>query len=194
MASTSNGSTSLPANLTGCIFSNEFFDALPVHRFVGRSGGVKEIYVGPNFEEIEGDSECRPSNWRCRKGKSPTSISKRDRGFDEIAGSISRGLSSGDRLWLPAQRILRTAARHADVLLAASGSRESLYPDRRTGHHRARQFFRSDRGRCGSGSRNGAVQHPEGFLVELGILDEMQDLAHAGDVDSMQRLLRNEER
>src|SRR5215510_240797 len=26
----------LPTGITGCIFSNEFFDALPVHRLVGR--------------------------------------------------------------------------------------------------------------------------------------------------------------
>src|SRR5207253_5926822 len=43
----------LPRGLTGCIFSNEFFDALPVHRFVQRAGALKEIYVGENFEEIE---------------------------------------------------------------------------------------------------------------------------------------------
>src|SRR5437762_2718433 len=43
----------LPRGLTGCIFSNEFFDALPVHRFVQRDGALKEIYVGENFEEME---------------------------------------------------------------------------------------------------------------------------------------------
>ena len=43
----------LPGNLAGCVFSNEFFDALPVHRFVGRSGSVKEIFVGEGFQEIE---------------------------------------------------------------------------------------------------------------------------------------------
>src|SRR5262245_45192861 len=45
----------LPANLNGCVFSNEFFDALPVRRFVGRNGGVKEIFVGPDFRELELD-------------------------------------------------------------------------------------------------------------------------------------------
>ena len=45
----------LPAGLTGCIFSNEFFDALPVHRVVCRGGMLKEIYVGEDFEEIEGE-------------------------------------------------------------------------------------------------------------------------------------------
>jgi SAM-dependent MidA family methyltransferase len=30
---------------TGCIFSNEFFDALPVHRVIGHSSGLQELYV-----------------------------------------------------------------------------------------------------------------------------------------------------
>src|SRR6185295_3677986 len=37
------------------IFSNEFFDALPVHRIVRRGAALKEIYVTEDFEEIEGD-------------------------------------------------------------------------------------------------------------------------------------------
>src|SRR5262249_53239252 len=45
----------LPQHVTGCIFSNEFFDALPVHRVVRRGGALKEIYVGPDFRETEGE-------------------------------------------------------------------------------------------------------------------------------------------
>lgn len=45
----------LPRDLTGCIFSNEFFDALPVHRVVKRHGVLREIYVNADFEEVEGD-------------------------------------------------------------------------------------------------------------------------------------------
>jgi SAM-dependent MidA family methyltransferase len=45
----------LPANLTGCIFSNEFFDALPVHRVVRRGGVLRELYVTENFQEVEGE-------------------------------------------------------------------------------------------------------------------------------------------
>src|SRR5262249_13180181 len=44
----------LPSGITGCIFSNEFFDALPVHRVVRRGGELKEIYVTEDFKEIEG--------------------------------------------------------------------------------------------------------------------------------------------
>jgi SAM-dependent MidA family methyltransferase len=37
----------LPAQIPcGCVFSNEFFDALPVHRLVREGNGMREIYVG----------------------------------------------------------------------------------------------------------------------------------------------------
>jgi SAM-dependent MidA family methyltransferase len=37
----------LPAQIAcGCIFSNEFFDALPVHRLVREGNDLREIYVG----------------------------------------------------------------------------------------------------------------------------------------------------
>ena len=45
----------LPEGLTGCIFSNEFFDALPVRRIVRRDGKLREIYVTAEFREVEGE-------------------------------------------------------------------------------------------------------------------------------------------
>ncbi len=37
----------MPAEIPcGCIFSNEFFDALPVHRLVREGNDLREIYVG----------------------------------------------------------------------------------------------------------------------------------------------------
>jgi SAM-dependent MidA family methyltransferase len=45
----------LPAHVTGCVFSNEFFDALPVRRIVRRNGVLREIHVTGAFTEIEGD-------------------------------------------------------------------------------------------------------------------------------------------
>jgi SAM-dependent MidA family methyltransferase len=48
-------SDQLPAGLTGCIFSNEFFDALPVHRIRKRNGVLRELYVTADFTEVEAD-------------------------------------------------------------------------------------------------------------------------------------------
>src|SRR5437870_5403216 len=58
----------LPAGITGCIFSNEFFDALPVRRVVLRDGALKEIYVTEDFEEIEielGSTVAAANSWGC---------------------------------------------------------------------------------------------------------------------------------
>ena len=40
----------LPSNITGCVFSNEFLDALPVHRL----NGDQEVYVDSEFREVLG--------------------------------------------------------------------------------------------------------------------------------------------
>ena len=44
----------LPAAVTGCIFSNELLDALPVHRVAVKGGALREVYVtvdGDGFAE-----------------------------------------------------------------------------------------------------------------------------------------------
>ena len=43
----------LPAAIaSGCIFSNELFDALPVHRVISQGGNLLEMYVGISGEEL----------------------------------------------------------------------------------------------------------------------------------------------
>lgn len=46
----------IPARIpTGCVFSNELLDVLPLHRVVQQGGGLKELFVGHDgnsFEEI----------------------------------------------------------------------------------------------------------------------------------------------
>ena len=50
-------------SITGCCFSNELVDALPVHQFIIQEGQLQEIYVttkdGFNFEEVIGASTPR---------------------------------------------------------------------------------------------------------------------------------------
>ncbi len=48
------------ATASGCIFSNELFDALPVHRVVSKHGALREIFVGLN-EESFCEVEAAPS-------------------------------------------------------------------------------------------------------------------------------------
>lgn len=47
----------LPDRLQGCVFSNEFFDALPVRRFVRRGGVVRELCLGPGLREVESEPD-----------------------------------------------------------------------------------------------------------------------------------------
>jgi SAM-dependent MidA family methyltransferase len=43
----------MPAQIPcGCIFSNEFFDALPIHRLVREGGDLREIYVGSGADGL----------------------------------------------------------------------------------------------------------------------------------------------
>lgn len=41
----------LPDSIVGCVFSNEFLDALPVHRVQVRDGAWQEVYVGADVQE-----------------------------------------------------------------------------------------------------------------------------------------------
>jgi SAM-dependent MidA family methyltransferase len=47
-----------PESITGCLFSNELIDALPVHQVVVKDGGLQEIYVAVDndnqFQEVLG--------------------------------------------------------------------------------------------------------------------------------------------
>ena len=51
----------LPSKVTGCIFSNELLDALPVHRVVQREEGLREIYATANGDEL-GETEGQLSS------------------------------------------------------------------------------------------------------------------------------------
>lgn len=47
----------LPAEIEGCVLSNEFFDALPVHRVRREDGELREVYVthdGRRFADVPG--------------------------------------------------------------------------------------------------------------------------------------------
>ena len=45
----------LPEDIRGCVFSNEFFDALPVRRFTLKNNRLREYFVAEGLVETEGD-------------------------------------------------------------------------------------------------------------------------------------------
>ena len=114
----------LPGDMTGCIFSNEFFDALPVHRVVRSNGVLREIFVNEAFFEIEGDPQPGVDA-PVGEGILRTSASMRRSGLAALR-FLEGGFPSRDRLWLSRARVLCASARHADVLLASSVDGRSL--------------------------------------------------------------------
>ena len=80
----------LPGSLTGCIFSNEFFDALPVRRIVRRSGVLREIFVTSDFSEVEGDLQ-ESLDVPLAEGQLVDISSDARRWMTRIAASLDRG-------------------------------------------------------------------------------------------------------
>ena len=180
----------LPQGITGCIFSNEFFDALPVHRVVRRGGVLREIYVTEDFKE----SRRRPSGThgrlRWRKVRSPTSISKRGRGFGASPHSLDRGYHLAidygylrDEFYAQPHGTLMCYWRHQ----ATENPYTRIGEQDITAHVNFSDLM--DEGAAAS-LQTVRFQTQMDFLIELGILDEIQKFANAGDAASLQRLLR----
>jgi SAM-dependent MidA family methyltransferase len=179
----------LPQELDGCVLSNEFFDALPVHRFVGRDGGVQEIFVDETFNEVE---------------RLPTVTI----GFTLAEGQIV-DVSLDARVWI--RRIAQSLRRgfhlaidygYLDAEFFAQ-PRGTLMCYRRHQVHENPYIHIGDQDITAhvnfsdlieegetSGLELVTLSSQKDFLVELGILDEIQKLAYAGDAISLQRLLR----
>jgi SAM-dependent MidA family methyltransferase len=179
----------LPRGITGCIFSNEFFDALPVHRVVRRDGILREIYVSYDFEEVEGDLQV-PAGAPIVEGQI-TEINLEARSWiRRIAESLDRGYHLAidygylrDQFYAQTRGTLMCYWRHQAV--------EDPYVHIGEQDITAHVNF-SDLMTEGEASGLETVRFTTqmDFLVGLGILDEIQKLATAGDAASMQRLLK----
>jgi SAM-dependent MidA family methyltransferase len=186
----------LPRGLTGCIFSNEFFDALPVHRFVRRDGVLKEIYVSENFEEIE----CaavealyeRPGGHRppLQEGHYTEVNLEARQWIRRIAASLDRGYHLAidygylaDEFYAQPRGTLMCYWQHQAVEdpYIRIGSQDI------TAHVNFSDLI--EEGRSVSLDTILFTKQVE-YLISLGILDEIQKRATAGDAASMQRLVR----
>jgi SAM-dependent MidA family methyltransferase len=186
----------LPRGLTGCIFSNEFFDALPVHRVVCRAGELKSIYVSDDFDEIEGELDPAVGALYERPGGHKPPLQE---------GQVTE-LNLEARHWM--RQIAASLDRGYHVAIDYGYLRD--------------EYFAQPRGTLMCYWRHQAVENPylrigeqditahvnfsdlmeepslettlfapqKDFLIQLGILAEMEKLAVAGDSVSMQRLLK----
>jgi SAM-dependent MidA family methyltransferase len=179
----------LPRGLTGCIFSNEFFDALPVHRVVRREGALKEIYVTEEFEEVEG----------------PVHESLMSLDIPVLDGRVAE-VNLEARRWI--RRIAASLERGYHVAVDYGYLKDEYYAQPRGTLmcYWQHQAVEDPYVRIGEQDITAHVDFSDliaepslqtalfttqmDYLIRLGILDELEKLATAGDAASMQRLLR----
>ena len=186
----------LPRGLTGCIFSNEFFDALPVHRFVQRDGALKEIYVGENFEEMEvsavGALYERPGGHRppLQEGHQTEVNLEARRWICRIAASLDRGYHLAIDYGYLADEFY---AQPRGTLMCYWQHQAVENPYIRIGEQDITAHVNfSDLIEEGKSASLDTILFTKqmDYLISLGVLDEMKKLATAGDAASMQRLVR----
>jgi SAM-dependent MidA family methyltransferase len=181
----------LPTGITGCIFSNEFFDALPVHRVVRRGPELNEIFVSEEFEEVE--SSAQPHVVRSvdlsqlPEGRVvEVNLDARD-WIRRIASSLDRGYHVAidygylrDELYAQPHGTIMCYWRHQ----AVENPYVRIGEQDMTAHVNFSDLIEESR------LQNVQFTTQKDFLIRLGILDEIENLGRAGDAASMQRLLR----
>ena len=183
----------LPRGVTGCIFSNEFFDALPVHRVVGRGGALKEIYVTEDFEEIEADLQPALSAQRdvvlptLQEGQIAEISLEALHWMRRIADSLERGYHLAidygyrrDELFAQPHGTLMCYWRHQ----AVEDPYVHIGEQDMTAHVNFSDLMETP------SFETLSFKSQKDYLIDRGILEEMEKLATAGDAVSMQRLLR----
>jgi SAM-dependent MidA family methyltransferase len=179
----------LPSGVTGCIFSNEFFDALPVHRVVRRGGALKEIYVTENFEEIEGELQ-EPIEAPLAEGQTADINLEARKWIRDIAASLDHGYHLAiDYGYL---RNEFYAQPHGTLMCywhhqATENPYTRIGEQDMTAHVNFSDLMDEGKAVSLETVRFGTQMD---YLIELGILDEIRKLAEAGDAASMQRLVK----
>jgi len=177
----------LPKNLTGCIFSNEFFDALPVHRVVRRNGVLREIYLNDEFVEVEGDPQRGVDAPVDEGNLADISIDAK-----QWIGRIATSLKAGFHLAIDYGYLDREFyARPHGTLMCYWHHQLSEDPYVRIGEQDITAHVNfSDLIEAGRAAALVTTEFSTqmDFLIRLGILDEMESLANAGTAASIERL------
>lgn len=177
----------LPKEFVGCVFSNEFFDALPVHRVIRRKGVLREIYLNENFVEVESDPQPGVEAPVGEGNLADISIDAR-----EWVGRIAASLQAGFHLVIDYGYLDREFyARPRGTLMCYWRHQVSENPYVRIGEQDITAHVNfSDL--IESGSRASLVKTEYStqmdFLIRLGILDELEALANSGTAESIERL------
>jgi len=178
----------LPAGFTGCVFSNEFFDALPVRRVIRSNGVLREIYVTDAFTEIEADLQ-EPLDIPLQEGQLADICTDAKQWIERIAASLERGYHLAIDYGYEDREFY---ARPSGTLMCYWKHQAVEDPYVRIGEQDITAHVNfSDLMRAG----DAVGLHPAGFttqmnfLIQLGVLEELAALAPAQTVDAIQRMM-----
>jgi SAM-dependent MidA family methyltransferase len=178
----------MPEGLTGCVFSNEFFDALPVHRVVRRNGDLREIYVTEDFNEIERELQA-PLDVPIAEGQLADICTEARRWVGWIAASLHRGYHLAIDYGYPEREFY---ARPRGTLMCYWKHQAVENPYVRIGEQDITSHVNfSDLMKAGeaAGMENMSLQTQMDFLIQQGILQEIEALVPATNADSVQRMM-----
>jgi SAM-dependent MidA family methyltransferase len=177
----------LPAGLIGCVFSNEFFDALPVHRVVLRGAALREIYVTEDFTEIEGEPQV-PMDLPLADGQLADVSLEGPRWIERIAQSLQRGFHLAIDYGYQDREFY---ARPRGTLMCYWRHQAVEDPYVRIGEQDITAHVNfSDLMRAGdaAGLKTVSLSSQMEFLIQLGILQEVEVLAQSRKAEDIQRL------
>jgi SAM-dependent MidA family methyltransferase len=177
----------LPRDLTGCIFSNEFFDALPIRRIVRRNGRLREMYVTAEFSEIEGDLQ-ESMDLPLTEGQLADINTDASRWITRIAQSLKRGYHLAIDYGYEDREFY---ARPRGTLMCYWRHQAAEDPYVRIGEQDITAHVNfSDLMRAGTAA--GLVmeefQTQMDFLIQLGVLDELQSFVPPQNAEAVARL------
>jgi SAM-dependent MidA family methyltransferase len=176
----------LPKGITGCIFSNEFFDALPVHRVVRRGAALKEVYVTEDFEEIDGPLQ-EPVDAPLVEGQIAEINLQARQWIRNIASSLARGYHLAiDYGYLRDEYF----AHNRGTLMCYWRHQVLEDPYVRIGEQDITAHVNFSDLMDEPALETVLFTTQMDYLIRLGVLDDIEKLATAGDAKSMQRLLK----
>jgi len=178
----------LPEAIRGCVFSNEFFDALPVRRFTRRDQQVREYFVAEGLSQIEVDPDVPVEMPLLREG----AIADVSYDARQWIRSIGQSIETGYHLAIDYGYLAEDFfARVGGTLMCYRNHRadENPYVDVGLKDITAHVNFTDliDEGAAAGLRMQGFCTQRE-FLVDLGILDLMRPLAETRDAASIGRL------
>ena len=182
----------LPAAFTGCVFSNEFFDALPVRRVIRRNGALRELYVTGEFTEVEGDLQKPleiPLDTPLQEGQLADICPDARQWIARIAASLARGYHLAIDYGYEDREFY---ARPNGTLMCYWQHQAVEDPYIRIGEQDITahvNFSGLMRAGDAAGLKTSEFTTQMKFLIQLGVLEELSALAPAQTVDAIQRMM-----